>query len=180
MEVRLVVEKGSSRTRMVRLPCEETIVGRRQDCDLRIPSAEVSRRHCVLSIQGDILTVEDLDSINGTFINGQRLVGKQMLHPGDRLEIGPVRFVVEYEMTQSTVDRLQQEAGVPEAVVDLDVLPLAEEDVDRAAFVFPDKDVALDALPLEEEADTELQPGNRAEEDDQPIPVAEELTDDAD
>src|SRR5262249_51856700 len=108
MDVRLVVEKGSARKRVVHLHSEQTIVGRRPDCDLRILSSEVSRRHCLLSIKNGYLNVEDLASSNGTFINGKRAVGTQILRPGDSLEVGPIRFVVEYELTQATVDRLEE------------------------------------------------------------------------
>src|ERR1700746_1475281 len=107
MDVRLVLEQGSSRKRHVRLHSSETIVGRRHDCDLRIKSAEVSRRHCLLTFHDGCLRVEDLDSVNGTFLNGSRVVGKQVVRPGDYLEIGPARFLVEYEITQDALDRLE-------------------------------------------------------------------------
>ena len=98
MNVRLVVEKGSSKRRTWQLHQKDTIVGRRRDCDLRILSAEVSRRHCVLSIDDGYVNVEDLDSINGTFVNGSRVVGRQVVRPGDHLQIGPLEFTVEYEL----------------------------------------------------------------------------------
>src|SRR4051812_4473060 len=100
MDVRLVVEKGAARSRAIRLHSEETIVGRRHGCDLRIPSASVSRRHCLLSFRDGFLSVEDLLSANGTYLNGERVAGKQVVRPGDRLDVGPVTFVVEYQLTQ--------------------------------------------------------------------------------
>ena len=62
----LVLERGSSKQQVIRLRSEETIVGRRQGSDLRIPSEQVSRRHCRLSFRDGILLVEDLASSNGT------------------------------------------------------------------------------------------------------------------
>src|SRR5437879_10185002 len=97
MDVRLVVEKGSTQRQEWCLHHKDTVVGRRRDCDLRILSSEVSRRHCLLRIDDGYLNVEDLDSINGTFVNGSRVVGKQVLRPGDHLEVGPLECVVEYE-----------------------------------------------------------------------------------
>src|SRR5207244_4199000 len=79
---------------------EETIVGRRRDCDLRIRSSEVSRRHCLLSFQDGVLHVEDLDSVNGTFVNGVRVSGRQVVRPGDRLDVGPIQFLVEYALSR--------------------------------------------------------------------------------
>jgi pSer/pThr/pTyr-binding forkhead associated (FHA) protein len=177
MNVRLVVEKGTRRKRILKLPSAESIVGRRQDCDVRIPSNEVSRRHCLLTIHDGCLIAEDLDSVNGTFVNGQRIEGRQIVLPGDHLEIGPVRFVVEYEMTQATLDRIQ---GKPSSdAAELDALPVAEEE-EPVAFAVPE-DESLDALPFEDE-DTKLvnSPKPKAAEDldVEPLPVAEEILDD--
>ncbi len=106
MNVRLVIEKGPTKIQKIRLHSQETIVGRQRGCDLRIPSKTVSRRHCLLSFRDGFLTAEDLDSANGTFLNGERIHGKEVVRPGDRLEIGPLVFAVEYQLTQDAIDRL--------------------------------------------------------------------------
>ncbi|TMQ33572.1 MAG: FHA domain-containing protein [Planctomycetota bacterium] len=184
MDVRLVVKKGDATKKSVRLKTEETIVGRRQDCDLRIRSAEISRRHCLLSYHDGVLHVEDLDSVNGTYVNGTRVAGRQIVRPGDILEIGPLRFVAEYQLSRAALKRLGQDAA-PAAAADeeLDVLPVAEAD-EQNAFDFNESE-ELDALPFNE-PDTELatpsetgeeEPAEAlaAEEDEESIPVAEEL-----
>ena len=73
-----------------------TVIGRREDCDLRIPLGEVSRKHCRILRDGDSLKLEDLGSSNGTFLNGQR-VQEAMLSPGDTLQVGPVVFVLQVD-----------------------------------------------------------------------------------
>ena len=73
-----------------------TVVGRREDCDLRIPLGEVSRKHCRLIRDGDTLKLEDLGSSNGTFLNGSR-VQEALLSPGDTIQVGPVVFVVQVD-----------------------------------------------------------------------------------
>ena len=73
-----------------------TVIGRREDCDLRIPLGEVSRKHCRLVRDGDSLKVEDLGSSNGTFLNGQR-VQEGQLSPGDSIQVGPVVFVLQVD-----------------------------------------------------------------------------------
>ena len=97
MNVQLLVNKGATRGKKIQLRHETTIIGRRRDCNLCIPSSEVSRRHCLLQFQDGCLTVEDLNSINGTFLNEERLADKSVVYPGDRLAIGPVHFTVQYE-----------------------------------------------------------------------------------
>lgn len=130
MEVRLVVDNANTKQRTWRLHHGETIVGRRRDCHLRILSAEVSRRHCLLSIDKGYVTVEDLDSVNGTFINGTRVIGTQILRPGDHLEIGPLEFIVEYELTESALNRLEQQAAEDATREEIEVLPLASADLE--------------------------------------------------
>jgi predicted component of type VI protein secretion system len=182
MDVRLVVKKGANGKRTMRLKSEETIVGRRQDCDLRIRSSEVSRRHCLLSFQDGVLHVEDLDSVNGTFLNGTRIAGRKVVRPGDRLEIGPIHFVVEYELSREASASLGQDEVEAVAVEEeLDALPIAEEE-GSGDFNFGNED-ELDALPISDE-DTEFaQPKSAGEEaaevvdadDDEAIPVADDI-----
>ncbi len=98
MAVKLVVEKNDGQVgHAIAIAAEETVVGRHRDCTLRVPSADVSRRHCILRLQEGVLKIEDLGSLNGTYVNGDRVLGSRDLHPGDRVEVGPVVFAVEYE-----------------------------------------------------------------------------------
>src|SRR5262245_18029453 len=99
MDVKLVIEQGSDTSKVFKLKSAETIIGRQNDCDLRIPSSAVSRKHCSLSFRDDVLTVEDLESANGTKVNGEAIEGSRVLRPGDRLEVGPVTFLVKYQLT---------------------------------------------------------------------------------
>ena len=74
-----------------------TVIGRREDCDLRIPLGEVSRKHCRIVRDGDSLRLEDLGSSNGTFLNGTRVEREAVLSPGDSIQVGPVVFVLQVE-----------------------------------------------------------------------------------
>ena len=98
MDVKLVVIAGSSKLQVVRLRSEETIVGRQRGCDVRVPSADVSRRHCRLSYRDGVLVLEDLASANGTFLNGDRVTGQAAVRPGDKVRLGPVVFRIEYQV----------------------------------------------------------------------------------
>jgi pSer/pThr/pTyr-binding forkhead associated (FHA) protein len=125
MDVKLTVEKGARKKQEIRLKSEDTIIGRRAGCDLRVPSASVSRRHCRLSFHDDCLVVEDLQSANGTYLNGVRIKDTQPVRPGDRLEVGPVTFLVEYQSPAGDSEagevlELDVEEIVPEIDLDLD------------------------------------------------------------
>lgn len=72
------------------------MVGRQTDCNLRVPAIDVSRRHCEIMLEDDELTVRDLGSRNGTYVNGQKTDIKE-LSPGDVLSVGPLVFVVQID-----------------------------------------------------------------------------------
>jgi pSer/pThr/pTyr-binding forkhead associated (FHA) protein len=69
-------------------------VGRLRDCDLSIDDESVSRRHAILEVTPDGLCVEDLGSANGTFVDEQRLTGRQLLATFASLRFGTVRVQI--------------------------------------------------------------------------------------
>jgi pSer/pThr/pTyr-binding forkhead associated (FHA) protein len=68
-------------------------VGRAPRADFVVDAPLVSRLHCRLTLQDDGLLVEDLESTNGTFVNGERVTKLVMRH-GDALRVGRVEFAV--------------------------------------------------------------------------------------
>ncbi len=70
------------------------VLGRDSACDIAIPVEHLSRRHAELSVQGARLVVKDLDSSNGTFVNGER-VEEATLKPGDKLKFDVITFTVQ-------------------------------------------------------------------------------------
>ena len=119
MQAVLVMFRSDGERRSFSMARDMTVVGRREDCDLRIPLGEVSRKHCRIVRDGDSLKLEDLGSSNGTFLNGQR-VQEAMLGPGDTVQVGPVVFVLQVD-GQPADDELQpvtMAAADGEAVLD--------------------------------------------------------------
>jgi predicted component of type VI protein secretion system len=96
MDVQLVLLQGGKRTRAIRLRSQDAILGRRRGCDVRVAAHEISRQHCRIRTQGTRVTVADLGSANGTYINGQLLTDERLVRSGDQLRIGSVTFVLEY------------------------------------------------------------------------------------
>lgn len=73
----------------------DIVIGRGAECNLRLSAPQVSRRHCFLRVGNDGASLSDLDSSNGTYMNGKKLTsGKRYrVEDGAILAIGPVKFV---------------------------------------------------------------------------------------
>ncbi|MFO0958083.1 MAG: FHA domain-containing protein [Isosphaeraceae bacterium] len=69
------------------------LVGRHPDCDVRLESPQISRRHCCLALAYDRVIVRDLGSRHGLWVNGDA-VDERELKAGDEVAIGPVLFQV--------------------------------------------------------------------------------------
>lgn len=103
MQVVLVMFRADGERRSFSVTRDVTVIGRREDCDLRIPLGDVSRKHCRIIRDSDTLRVEDLGSSNGTFHNGIP-VQEVTLSPGDTLQVGPVVFCVQMDGVPSEED----------------------------------------------------------------------------
>jgi pSer/pThr/pTyr-binding forkhead associated (FHA) protein len=130
MLFRLVVERKGQRTRSIEVRTSVANIGRAHGNDVRIPSAQVSRKHCELREKDGLVVVEDLESVNGTFLNDDLITGVAVVRPGDRVVVGPITFVVEYEPTPKAQERLR---GLDYEVVDDEVgedivLEMAEDE----------------------------------------------------
>lgn len=94
MVAKLVVVSGKSAGRSIALKHGKLLIGRAEDCDVRPLGEEVSRRHCAVVAEGDGLTVEDLKSRNGTYVNGVRISAKVTMADGDIVRVGPLELKV--------------------------------------------------------------------------------------
>jgi len=67
------------------------VAGRDEGCGVRLDEQSVSRRHARFLVQDEVVTVEDLNSTNGTLVNGKRAAGPVALRAGDTVRIGSVK-----------------------------------------------------------------------------------------
>jgi DNA-binding NtrC family response regulator/pSer/pThr/pTyr-binding forkhead associated (FHA) protein len=72
----------------------EVTFGRSRSAVVHVQHDNVSRLHARIARSGDAIEVEDLDSRNGTFVNGERITKKQRITPGDEIVIGSIHVVV--------------------------------------------------------------------------------------
>jgi len=72
----------------------KTTIGRRRSNDLVLSDNTVSGQHCIILTEGEDIYIQDLDSTNGTFLNGKRIHEKTVLQRGDKLMLGKQEFTV--------------------------------------------------------------------------------------
>ena len=87
MKPRIQVATGPLADSIYLLTDSELRIGRDPSNSLAIGDLSLSRRHCVLVCEADSYTLRDLDSRNGTFVNG-RVISKKQLNHGDQISIG--------------------------------------------------------------------------------------------
>ncbi len=112
------------------------LVGRHPECDIRLDLPSISRRHCCFALAYDRLTVRDLGSRHGIWVNGV-LCDEARLHPGDEIAIGPLLFRFEEDAPpmlpapQPAVSKAKPEPATP-SLPDLpvdsdgDLVPLSD------------------------------------------------------
>ena len=89
--LRLVLRPGGE---SVELDRSDVLLGRHSGADVRLPNLEVSRRHCRFVFTEGTWEVYDLDSLNGVYVNGQR-VNRSVLRHRDLLAVGSFRLQVD-------------------------------------------------------------------------------------
>lgn len=165
----LAMFKSDGTRRDFPLTKDRVIIGRKVNCDLRIPLTSVSRQHCELTIDDNKVQVKDLGSSNGTYHNSER-VQEAYLAAGDELVIGPVVFtlVVDGQPADikpvrtivssegsSRIPAAKQANGPTAATVE------ADDDIDFADMI--EEDDSVPTIDLD---------------DDDPVAALESLTDD--
>ena len=125
MKVVLELQEQLANVRRVTVR-HDIVIGRGSDCNLRLSAPQMSRRHCFLRVGRDGVSVTDLDSSNGTYVDNKRIKSGERveLKTGSILTLGPVNFIVHLKedsgsTTKSEGDRSRKStkstSGAPES-----------------------------------------------------------------
>jgi pSer/pThr/pTyr-binding forkhead associated (FHA) protein len=135
MRVRLIPADGSAPFDLTR---DVVVVGRGEDCDLRIDHTSVSKRHCLLVRTDGLVLLRDLGSTNGTRVNGTR-VRRAALLPNDQLAFANFRFTLVFGSMAGKPPPSAQDSGETKA-------PHPDDDFEQANTA-PPPGVRLNDLP---------------------------------
>ena len=93
MRYSLRIVEGENKGKEYILVLGDTILGRSKEANIVIDSGKISKKHCCLSWKKEQLSIKDLKSSNGIFVNGTKVEQSDLTH-GDRIVIGDSVFVV--------------------------------------------------------------------------------------
>jgi len=88
---KLVVLSAGSNGRAHELNVDKTTIGRVDDNTFQVADPSVSSHHCEVLLQGSDIVIKDLNSTNGTFINGEK-ISESVLKPGQTLRLGQIEL----------------------------------------------------------------------------------------
>lgn len=134
---RVWISEGSEAPRSAALPEGRTTFGRAESCEVTLADDAVSSHHLEIAVRGGSLLATDLDSSNGTVLNGSPLDRPRRLRNGDVLQVGPFRLEV------AMPPQLRDDVT---AAAQGEVLRLTDEERETArALVAPYRDPAVKA-----------------------------------
>ena len=92
MQVLLKIIGGKHEGREIKITVPEFIIGRGEGAHLRPASDMVSRQHCSIKVADGKVTVSDMGSRNGSYVNGEKLEKPYVAKSGDRIRVGRLQF----------------------------------------------------------------------------------------
>ena len=109
-QFQFVMRSGPTVGKTFPLDAQEVSIGRDAVNTIAINDAEISRRHARMELRGSAYVIQDLGSTNGTFVNGTRISGMQVLNPGDTVSFGEGIVLVYEPVTDMNATILSSKA----------------------------------------------------------------------
>ncbi len=192
LKAKLVVVGGDAKAAEVQLNLP-TIIGRGREVNLTLPHPLVSRQHCELFERDGKLLVRDLKSLNGTYVDSQKIQETEILKPDQLLTIGNVTFRAVYANREESIEETEMRsttetvAADPEhSVIEIENVASSESDSKIGSdFDQPDsihsrptqpgkrhdKDVLISDVKETIDADVLVQAANQSAMSDGDVPV---------
>jgi len=100
--IRLTITERGGAPKQFTFPKDDITIGRSQGNDVILPRNNISKRHTRVLRHGGALVVRDLESTNGTFLNGKRIRGDEKLQAGDRIFLADFVLIIEEDESAAT------------------------------------------------------------------------------
>jgi pSer/pThr/pTyr-binding forkhead associated (FHA) protein len=189
MDVILKVIEGAKSGAKVAVKKSEFLIGRSQSCHLCAGSSAVSRQHCKITRSDSRVTIKDLDSRNGTYVNGEKVTEEIELATGDEITVGPLKFLITITPGISSTKRPEVKTVAEAVTRTAEVPPLALGDDDISKWLLgPDLSALTETQTIrmddtnavkikkaiaEDSAQTSTEESAEAETTDLPAPPAD-------
>jgi pSer/pThr/pTyr-binding forkhead associated (FHA) protein len=131
--MKLFVIAGAKQGAEIPLKKDKFTIGRASDCTLRAGSDAISRHHCVLLKSDHRVTVRDLGSRNGSYVNDVRIETETPLVHGDELRVGPLQFKFhnDHVEKQAKPPKVKSVADAVARSASMSDDPASEDDISR-------------------------------------------------
>src|SRR5207245_2676907 len=116
----ILTEKGGA-TQRLDFDSEEITIGRVDENDICLPKGNISKKHTKIVVKDGKIIVLDLKSTNGTYVNGKKLAGAQVITPADKVYVGDFIISVEPPDMEAPVDG--EEVASPPTMAHVDDEP---------------------------------------------------------
>jgi DNA-binding winged helix-turn-helix (wHTH) protein len=107
----LIINQGDKAGQRWTVQNDMVVLGRGNECDLLLPEPQVSRQHIKIKQIAGQYVLEDLDSKNGTWVNGQQVKGERVLRDGDEINVALAVTIVFVESEATAPVTLNDTAG---------------------------------------------------------------------
>jgi len=147
--IRLSIAERNGQPKLFTFPKDDITIGRAQGNDVILPRNNISKRHTRIFRRQGKLVVRDLDSTNGTFLNGRRIHDDELLHAGDRIFLADFVLIIEEDESAATPVPPELKAAVPP--------PLPAEEMESVSEAEPlDGPEGRPTVAAEESAEVQL------------------------
>jgi pilus assembly protein CpaF len=128
--IRLSIAERSGQPKLFTFPKDDITIGRAQGNDVILPRNNISKRHTRVFRRQGKLVVRDLDSTNGTFLNGRRIHDDEVLHAGDRIFLADFVLIIEEDENAATPVPPDLKAAAPPPLPPEDMESLSEAEAE--------------------------------------------------